>query len=198
MKTLIFAALLLLLIFPMPSDAKAPFGAYWLPEVARNLPDDFVFFEGCVRPLKIEKGRVYFLYSISLFDGRMTEVFDFPENQLIKDPRKTGRWMERVWKEKPTLWDAIEDCAGTWRMPDVTRKIFNDMVRSGIVAKHKVKRLTSARIMKMMVRYTALVSWDIYRKRSPGKTAFSSARKRFFRVMHSPAEGGVAIMTSEV
>lgn len=198
-KTFIFAfaALLLLLVSPPPSDAKAPLGAYWLPEVARNLPDDFIFFEGCVRPLKIKNGKVYFLYSVSLFDGSITKVFDFPKNQLIEDPRETKRWKRSVTRNHKTLWEAIEECAGTWHMPDVTRKILNGIIGSGVVKRNQLRKLTSANITRILVRYTRFVAPTFFIESGSDERAVFLLGVSHFRLMHSRTKVGVVIMRTE-
>jgi hypothetical protein len=156
MKKFLFA-LFSLTIFSLvlPLEASPCFGVYWLPAVAKNTSDNFIFFEGCVRPLKIKNGKVFFKYSFEVFPGKRKAVFDFPKSQLFDDPRKTEYWQLMIYNahEYGTLWEAIESCAMTQEFPDVTRKILVDMYRSGVIRKN-VRTLTHGDIQTILFRYT--------------------------------------------
>lgn len=159
MKKLLFALVFLTLFSSISSLEAGPrFGAYWLPAIAKNMPDDFIFFEGCVRPLKIKNGKVFFRYSFEVFLEKREAIFDFPESQLFSDPRKTEYWEFMIYnaQEYRTLWEAIESCAMTQEFPDVTRRILNDMYRSGAIRKN-VRALTRIDIQTILFRYTDFI-----------------------------------------
>lgn len=146
---------LIFLIAPSSLSAHPRFGVYWLPAVAKNTPIDFIFFEGCVRPLKIKNEKVFFKYSFGIFSGKKEAIFDFPEYQLLDDPRKTEHWQLMIYNahEYGTLWEAIESCAMTRNMPDITRKILQDMYKVGVIRKN-IRRLTREDIQTILFRYT--------------------------------------------
>ncbi len=163
MKRLLLILISLLFITGGLSSAKtsAPrFGAYWIPDIAIEGPDAMIWDGGCIRPMKTEKGRVYFRALIPGF--LKEEVFSFPKKQLVKDPRTTKRWHLYLFDEYLSLWEGIEIMAATFEMPDVTRRILNDMVRNGIVKRGDFKKLTSGKISRILVRYTLLTSPLLY------------------------------------
>lgn len=173
LKTFILTAFLCLVSSIQFSYSGHNLQPYWLPEEWVNLPDKSAYFEGCIMPIKIENGKVYFPYSMYLFDGRLVQICDFPEKQLIKDPRKTKRWKGNVTKKYQTVWEGIEECAGTWRMPYVTRLILNDMIRSGAVKRSNLRKLTSSIITKVLVKYTKFTVPKFFIKNGSAKGPFS-------------------------
>lgn len=163
MHKTIFLGLVLFLFSSL--DARVlynpPFGAYWLPEVAKNLPDRYAFFEGCIIPLKSDGKDIMFTYSIAEFGGTLIDTFSFPENQLIKDPRNTKRWVKCLSLKYGTLWEGIEECAGTWRIPAVTKRILNHMIQTGVVKYSNLRKLSEKAISKILRKYMAYASKNI-------------------------------------
>lgn len=156
-----FPKFLFILLFSVSTYAASPrFGAYWLPDIAVKGPDGLLWDGGCVRPMKVTKDKVYFRTIAPGF--REPQEFSFPKSQMVTDPRNTKLWHLYLFEEYGTLWEGIEIAAATWEFPDVTRKILNDMVRSGIVRSDEFKKLSSERITRILVRYTLLKSRLLY------------------------------------
>lgn len=120
---------------------------FWGGERHRELPGDFVIFDGTVHG-----DRLRFLVGQYRYEARLAD--------MTIDPRESAAWHAAVFNpaapSATTLWDAVAGAAGLERYPRETDVIVRHIADCGLVSGNDVTRLSSPEVMTIMERYTAL------------------------------------------
>lgn len=102
----------------------------------------------CMANPRIDGERV-----ITVDEGR--EIF-FKREQVTPDPRYTLWWLGGYSDDYPTLRAAVEQCAASKDLPEVTEAIIHNMGKVGAVSINCIDAYTPAEIKQAMHKYTEM------------------------------------------